>query len=970
MDPLSGLGVASNILAVIDFGWTLLTEARSIHKSSSGLSGEAEFVDHLVRDVAILDAKLPSLVDVSGELQRLLGESKKITDLLQKALEALKARDNRSKWNSVLSALKQSWGRDEVKDLTGRLSSLQVQVTGHIQRATHHEVTRGMTRISQAIAQIESTNARLEIKRRDDLRKLQENLIRAIEESKTSGRDIETKVNNLPDETKRSKKGKERTQEEIQRENQEFEVKRNRITTKLASFRELEVATRAISESVEAARADQLILDRLRFDNIQARHRKIEKAHAKTFQWVFEEQTRGPRLREWLETRNDVFWVYGKPGSGKSTFMKFLCGSRDTSSCLRRWAGEKLLVVAKFFFWNAGTTLQKSQEGLLRSLLFEILRQCPELMPAVKSAISEIPDWTGPDAFRYAPNLLLLYQTIATQDIPIKFCFFIDGLDEYEEERRGHSDLIKVLRQLDSSPDIKLCVSSRPWTVFADEFGSNADWTIKLEDLTRDDIQRYVSDKFNEHPQFQTLTQMNSEYSQVVDAVVNRAQGVFLWVYLVVRTLLEGLTYHDSVSTLYQRLHEFPPDLELFFQHLIDSISPIYRKMMARYFRIATIADIPMSAIMYSFLDDIDDNSDFALSLEQSELDPAKIRLRKDQLRRRLDARSRGLLELVQDRTDRGTDDKTVHFFGYRVDFLHRTVRDFLHQSADVSSSLQDRLGSENIPLTACHAILSALKTAPLYDRSHPRHYLFLIEDLFFFAAAALAERPDSNKTLEPVLDAAESSYRLNADCLGADSKPFLFIGLAAQIDYSAYVHKMLRASPNMLQESQNNNKVAPVRPAIDFALQSARYTRPISTRSVTYLLEAGADPNMFIDGGTVWTGFLDSLYGNWTAGKYGFSNDDEMFDKDRACELIRLLLLHGADTDAEIQLSYRSERSKLSVNAKELIGEIFTPDVASELYQGIHSRSDQMTGVRLTSKDEQKPRKKWYKLFSRRIHK
>lgn len=132
------MGVASSILAVVDFGWTLLTEARSIHKSSSGLGGEAEFVDHLVRDVAILDARLPSLVNVSGELQRLLGESKRITDLLQKALEALKARGNRSKWNSTLSALKQAWGRDEVKDLTGRLSRLQVQVTGHIQRATQY----------------------------------------------------------------------------------------------------------------------------------------------------------------------------------------------------------------------------------------------------------------------------------------------------------------------------------------------------------------------------------------------------------------------------------------------------------------------------------------------------------------------------------------------------------------------------------------------------------------------------------------------------------------------------------------------------------------------------------------------------------------------------------------------------------------------------------------------------------------
>jgi hypothetical protein len=55
-------------------------------------------------------------------------------------------------------------------------------------------------------------------------------------------------------------------------------------------------------------------------------------------------------------------------------------------------------------------------------------------------------------------------------------------------------------------------------------------------------------------------------------------------------------------------LDAFPADLELFFRKMIDSVSPIYHKQMARYFTIAMVAEIPRDGMMYSFSDDIEDN--------------------------------------------------------------------------------------------------------------------------------------------------------------------------------------------------------------------------------------------------------------------------------------------------------------------------------------------------------------------------
>ncbi|KAG7287394.1 hypothetical protein NEMBOFW57_006905 [Staphylotrichum longicolle] len=426
-----------------------------------------------------------------------------------------------------------------------------------------------------------------------------------------------------------------------------------------------------LANEAERVRSDQEFLKSLYFRNIQARHRKIDAAHAKTFQWAYHDTLPGQNqpinFRNWLRTQNGLFWVHGKPGSGKSTLMKFLCHNPATMHHLRSWAGGKKLVVASFFFWNAGTQLQKSQEGLLRSLLFEILRKCPELIPHVKHCFES--DTHFADAYWSVEDLLEMYRTLVSLEFPIKFCLFIDGLDEFSEENKSHVDLIATLRSLEHSSDIKLCVSSRPWTVFDDEFRRDSKWLLKLEDLTYSDILQYVADKLNSHPQFRTLGARDPDYNSLIELVVKRAQGVFLWVVLVVRDLQEGLTHHDSISNLESWLLQFPPDLEEFFQHLIDSIPPRYRPHASWTFKVATMAEQPLPLVFYSFLDDLQDGM---LPLEplQQQMSAQDILHRQDQMRRRLDGRTKGLLEVVN--LEWQTHEPSA-FFDLGVDFLHRT---------------------------------------------------------------------------------------------------------------------------------------------------------------------------------------------------------------------------------------------------------------------------------------------------------
>lgn len=89
------------------------------------------------------------------------------------------------------------------------------------------------------------------------------------------------------------------------------------------------------------------------------------------------------RFLSWLESGSGIFYISGKPGSGKSTIMKFLVREERTTSALKSWAAGKQLAFASFFFWSSGLGLQRSIEGLYRGLLWEALRTCPELIPTV-----------------------------------------------------------------------------------------------------------------------------------------------------------------------------------------------------------------------------------------------------------------------------------------------------------------------------------------------------------------------------------------------------------------------------------------------------------------------------------------------------------------------------------------------------------------------------------------------------------
>ena len=361
----------------------------------------------------------------------------------------------------------------------------------------------------------------------------------------------------------------------------------------------------------------------------------------------------------------ELFWISGKPGSGKSTFMKFIVHNRQTDHALQVWAGDKDVLKASHYFWAAGATLQKSHEGLLRSLLFDILDQYPQLIPAVlpgRWSLTDQLDQTAPSDLN-PWTLTELQASIRAlgdkTDAIARFCFFIDGLDEYFGDC---SYLCQVVKDLSKCPGIKVCLSSRPWNIFEENFGAAFGRKIYVHDLTQQDIRYYAETRLCEHPRWSSVVTGTRKTAALLNEITQRAKGVFLWVFLVTKLLRDGMTNYDTMADLWKRLDAIPEDLEQFFKHILSSVEPFYHEKMAGTLQIALTASRPLELILYTFHDLEYEDEQYSRNESLENWDIGKATAFTEPFQWRLSSRCMGLLEITND----------------KVDFLHRTVSDFL----------------------------------------------------------------------------------------------------------------------------------------------------------------------------------------------------------------------------------------------------------------------------------------------------
>lgn len=437
----------------------------------------------------------------------------------------------------------------------------------------------------------------------------------------------------------------------------------------------------------------------------------------------------------WLRSGTHICHISGKAGSGKSTLMKLLWHHPKTRSLLEHWASPRKLVFSHFYFWkSANDKFQMSLDGLYRSILFETLTQCPELIEQVFREQWRIFE-KSPGGDKTVDSTLFLEPDIEKaidklvehKSYPnYRFCFFIDGLDEHEGDVLAHRELAHRLREWTAGDGIKICASSRPYDEFRIAFADPKNLTIHLHKLTRQDIYTFSRQAFERD---QNFARVRDFYLDLATRISYMAEGVFLWASLVVRLLLTGMAQKDSRKVLEEKLEDMPEKIADLYQRLLGTLEGVDRRRSNRMLLLALMNPFKftLNVQIFPWLDDLDDPR-FPPATGLLTLSGTKIRDRREDAKSQIEGLTKGLLEVTRypPRWSLGGLDPGP-FFEWGVQFFHRSVGDYLKVPSRKSELLESfsNFNPTEVYGRLCLAeLVYGMATAPIGHSTYPHDFI------------------------------------------------------------------------------------------------------------------------------------------------------------------------------------------------------------------------------------------------------
>ncbi|KXG49909.1 uncharacterized protein PGRI_058770 [Penicillium griseofulvum] len=687
MDPLTAISLAGNILTFIDISYNVISGVNKVLSTANGMTPENERLSVLVEDLSSITQDLvtdiPAQTENEKQLCALAANCHSLSGELYQILRRLRVGDKKSKWEGLVVKWHSMRKEKEIDSIERRLHGYQSQILIRLQVMFSQKTDEQNSLVNRQLEALRSEGKALQNQSTTQLDELYQT--------------ISTLVNSL-----QSAPGQDKSHGSQQ----------GPLAKLGASLFEFQTVTTSISRGNK-------ILELLAFKSMYSREDSIGNAESGTFEWMVDEKSQsvddpsnpplepeemygeGRREKRWLRkqeslrkcTREEfltwldsgryIFHISGKAGSGKSTLMKFLSESSRVKKRLESWAEGRPLIFARFFFWNSGDKTQMSLEGLYRSLLFETCRQMPILIPRLfpelwassNTGVTQIRFHEVRDAFTR-----LIKEESSSE---CYFCFFIDGLDEFEGDEVDHWRLSRDLQTWTTqAKNMKLCVSSRPHIPFVQSFANDLNHQVSIHELTRDDISKFSMAMFENDPNFDRI---KDSYENLVIEIVNSSDGVFLWARLVVRSLLKSIGYHGSEKDLERKLHLMPKGLDELFDQILGSIDPDDQLLSDQLFLLTTPdfcqwQPIVLNAIAYSWLEDLEDPG-FPYELPMQPCKVSEINERLERVSCTLDRLSRGMLEMSPQRSR----EKDGHdYFTYQVQFLHRSAREYIVNTREV----------------------------------------------------------------------------------------------------------------------------------------------------------------------------------------------------------------------------------------------------------------------------------------------
>ncbi|RPB06456.1 hypothetical protein P167DRAFT_155707 [Morchella conica CCBAS932] len=315
----------------------------------------------------------------------------------------------------------------------------------------------------------------------------------------------------------------------------------------------------------EYAKYRQDCLRSLAFQN--TRYEKISPHQKHTFNWLWETE----EYRPWNTcARADpgFLLVEGKPGSGKSTLMRYI---RENINPVVKDA-----IISSFFYSARDGAAERSHLNMLKALLHSVLEADETFFIHFQQIYHKrtnqghLPmDWRIDELRR------IMEDVYTKHPFPSTIYCVIDALDESENTGNNRIEIIehfknvlKAVQNNQTGPLVKVFLGSRPINElqYKPSGGMNR---ISLQDYTKTDIRKYTNARLKGNVFEECGISLRKVFE---DYILATADGVFLWVRLVIAELEQKVRNGSSPSNLLELLKSLPKDLESFFEHIFQEI--------------------------------------------------------------------------------------------------------------------------------------------------------------------------------------------------------------------------------------------------------------------------------------------------------------------------------------------------------------------------------------------------------------
>ena len=400
------------------------------------------------------------------------------------------------------------------------------------------------------------------------------------------------------------------------------------------------------------------------------RMRQIKPQYKGSMEWLFDDTKVG--FCSWLKAKDQpIFWCKGKPGSGKSTLMKFALQDSRTRRYLESSDQDQWEIIS-FFFHDRGNIIQKTTEGMIQELLHQLLLKFPDLFNEISNLYKDqvkiqkksVPEWALEDL--QSAILEIVSSQLPEKSHSRNILMFIDALDEHAGKKPELLALLQNLARTDLSLregarfvlNIKVCLASRDWPVINNHLSRYPNFAI--HEFTKADIADYTIGRLRQardnvqRGQSVQMSTIDSGIMQLVQQVNEKAMGVFIWVRIVVDELCQKLIDGTHIPQLVELIDDMPKELEGLYERALDKIDPSYRSEGFVLFKIAlqSVTQLPLSMIM-ACVDTLKQRLSESTHLAGSYPDlpiysEASQDASQDVLQARLTSRTGGLLEVIE----------------------------------------------------------------------------------------------------------------------------------------------------------------------------------------------------------------------------------------------------------------------------------------------------------------------------------